>query len=125
MPTSFKRRLATMITNRELPAGTVLTAKFKKTAFTCEVVVDGEGKRTYRLADGKTFTSPSAAGSAVMNGVACNGWRFWTVLGEEPAPTSEPAPKATRTQTAAAAKPKTVVQIKKMRKQEGCPEGEV
>src|SRR5690349_2124282 len=99
------------ITNRELPTGTTLTAKFKKATFTCEVVVDGEGKRTYRLADGKAFTSPSAAGSAVMNGIACNGWRFWSVQGDEPARTGETAPKATRTRTANAAKPKTVVQI--------------
>src|SRR4051794_16088993 len=102
------------ITNRELPGGTTLVAKHKKTTFTCTVEVDGEGKRTYKLADGKSFTSPSAAGSAVMNGISCNGWRFWSIQGDEPAPTSEPAPKATRTPTATGAKPKTVVQIKKL-----------
>jgi hypothetical protein len=37
------------------------------------------------LEDGKRFTSPSAAGSAVMGGTACNGWRFWAVEGEAPA----------------------------------------
>jgi len=28
----------------------------------------------YRLDDGRKFKSPSAAGSAVMGGKACNGW---------------------------------------------------
>ena len=33
----------------------------------------------YRLADGKEFKSPSSAGSEVMGGSACNGWRFWSL----------------------------------------------
>src|SRR5258707_8952055 len=92
------------ITNRELPGGTTLVARHKKTTFTCEVVVDGEGKRRYRLPDGKAFTSPSAAGSAIMNGVACNGWRFWSVQGEEPA-AAETTPTQAKTRTPRAPKP--------------------
>jgi hypothetical protein len=47
------------------------------------VVAGEKGKVVYRLKGGREFTSPSAAGSAVMGGVACNGWRFWTVEGQE------------------------------------------
>jgi hypothetical protein len=65
-------------------------------------VVEGEGGGLrYRLEDGREFKSPSAAGSAVMGGVACNGWRFWSLAGEgkAPAPKKErkaAAPKAER-----------------------------
>jgi hypothetical protein len=38
----------------------------------------------YRLDDGTEHRSPSSAGKAAMDGVACNGWRFWTVEGTEP-----------------------------------------
>jgi hypothetical protein len=38
-----------------------------------EVVKTDDGIR-YRLDDGRKFKSPSAAGSAVMGGKACNGW---------------------------------------------------
>ncbi|HET7738334.1 MAG TPA: hypothetical protein VFK32_07155 [Tepidiformaceae bacterium] len=44
-----------------------------------------------RLADGTFYSSLSAAGSAVMDGVACNGWRFWSIDGE-----GEPAHKQAR-----------------------------
>jgi len=43
-----------------------------------------EGLR-YRLEDGREFKSPSSAGSAIMGGSACNGWRFWSVAGTEAA----------------------------------------
>lgn len=124
-----------MITNRELPGGTTLAAKFKKTAYTCEVVVDDGGKRSYRLPDGRTFGSPSAAGTAITE-TACNGWRFWSVEGEEPAPALAPKedkPARTKRGPSAAAAPKTrtqtgkrvTMQIKRARSQEGCTEGEV
>ena len=48
------------------------------------------GKRRYRLTDGREFASPSAAGKAVMGGTACNGWRFWSVAGAEPAAGATP-----------------------------------
>ena len=38
-----------VITNRELPAGTVLAARFKKQDYTCSVEADGEGKRSYLI----------------------------------------------------------------------------
>ena len=84
--------------NRNLEPGTVLTARYKKQARTCEVVQTDEGLR-YRLDDGTEHKSPSSAGKAAMGGVACNGWRFWSLQGMEPArkPKAEkPAmPKAT------------------------------
>jgi hypothetical protein len=45
---------------------------------TCEVVKTEEGLR-FRLDDGTEHRSPSSAGKAAMSGVACNGWRFWSV----------------------------------------------
>ena len=82
------------ITNRELPIGTRLAADYKKTRYVCTVEKAEEGEGVlFALEDGKRFKSPSAAGSAVMGGTACNGWRFWTVEGEEP-PAKEPKPRA-------------------------------
>jgi hypothetical protein len=109
------------IQNRDLPAGTRLVAKYKKQAFVCTVEEDAEGKRTY-VVDGKAFTSPSAAGSHVMGGTACNGWRFWSVEGEEPPSTEKPVnqPKANGPK---AKKPAKL--ISKTPNQKGAPEGEV
>ena len=73
------------IEDRNLKAGTKLVARYKGEEHTAEVVKTDEGLR-YRLADGREFKSPSSAGSAIMNGSACNGWRFWSVAGEEPKP---------------------------------------
>jgi hypothetical protein len=53
--------------NRELPAGTVLTAKYKKQAYSCTVEVDGAGKRSYLVGE-KRFNSPSAASSSITGG---------------------------------------------------------
>ena len=61
----------------KLAAGTVLVAKYKGTEYRATVVAGEDGRRRFRLADGQEFKSPSSAGSAVMGGVACNGWRFW------------------------------------------------
>ena len=65
----------------KLAAGTMLIAKYKGAEHCCEVVAGEDGKRRFRLEDGREFRSPSSAGSAVMDGVACNGWRFWSVAG--------------------------------------------
>jgi hypothetical protein len=85
--------------NRNLEAGTRLVARYKKQEYTATVVEGEGGGLRYRLEDGREFKSPSAAGSAVMGGVACNGWRFWSLAGEgkAAAPKKErkaPAPKA-------------------------------
>ena len=92
-----------MIEDRNLKPGTVLVARYKKRDHRAEVVAGAGGKVVYRLKDGREFSSPSAAGSAVMGGVACNGWRFWSVEGAETKPTKT-AKKASRPK--AATKPK-------------------
>ena len=88
--------------NRNVEPGTVLTARYKGKDRTCEVVQTDDGLR-YRLDDGTEHKSPSSAGKAAMGGVACNGWRFWSLAGtEKPArkanaaakPKAEPKPKA-------------------------------
>ena len=76
------------IENRELAAGTRLVARYKKQDRTCEVVETPDGPR-YRLDDGTEHRSPSSAGKAAMDGVACNGWRFWSIEGTEPKPKAE------------------------------------
>ncbi len=80
------------IEDRKLEAGTRLVARYKKQDRTCEVVETTEGLR-YRLDDGTEHRSPSSAGKAAMDGVACNGWRFWSVEGTEK-PKREPKAKA-------------------------------
>src|SRR3972149_3456379 len=72
------------IEDRNLKAGTKLTARYKGQEHTAEVVKTEEGLR-YRLEDGREFKSPSSAGSTIMGGSACNGWRFWSVAGTEAA----------------------------------------
>ena len=77
------------IENRELAAGTRLVARYKKTDRVCEVVETAEGLR-YQLDDGTEHKSPSSAGKAAMDGVSCNGWRFWSVEGTVPKPKADP-----------------------------------
>ena len=67
--------------NRNLAVGARLVARYKGETYTAEVV-NSDGGGRYRLADGREFKSPSAAGSAVMGGMACNGWRFWSLADE-------------------------------------------
>jgi hypothetical protein len=67
-------------------------ARYKKQDRTCEVVETAGGLR-YRLDDGTEHRSPSSAGKAAMDGVACNGWRFWSIEGTEK-PKREPKAKA-------------------------------
>ena len=95
------------ITNRELAPGTILTATLKKTVYQAEVVETPDGIR-YRV-NGKEYKSPSAAGSAVMNGVACNGWRFWSVEGgETPLTDAERLAMVAKTVTAPGPKGRTI-----------------
>ena len=102
--------------NRSLEAGTRLVARYKDQTYSAEVVHTEDGLR-YRLEDGREFKSPSAAGSAVMGGVACNGWRFWSLEGQEPArkePKANGKGKRSKFRT-----------IKKLPNQQGLEEGQV
>ncbi len=107
------------IENRDLRPGQTLIAKYKGKEHRASVVAGKEGRVAYRLKDGREFTSPSAAGSAVMGGVACNGWRWWSVDGAETKKPAKAAKKAA-SKTKAAAKPKG----KKGRKVAGGGNGE-
>ena len=93
--------------NRNLEPGTVLVARYKKQDRTCEVVQTDDGLR-YRLDDGTEHKSPSSAGKAAMGGVACNGWRFWSLKGTEPArkPKAEKPAKTQAKKPAAKTAPK-------------------
>ena len=110
------------IENRNLEPGTVLAARYKKQDRTCEVVQTDDGLR-YRLDDGTEHKSPSSAGKAAMAGVACNGWRFWTVQGTETPkrePKAKPEPKAERKPKAE--KPAKVPAAKKATKKSAKPQ---
>jgi hypothetical protein len=104
------------IENRELTAGTRLVARYKKEEYWATVVEGEKGGLRYRLEDGREFKSLSSAGSAVTGGVACNGWRFWSVAEEGKAP----APKAAR-KAAKDANKKGL--FERLPDQEGQPEG--
>ena len=66
------------IASRDLPVGTTLRARYKGRTYHLTVIDIGGGRRRFRLQDGRDFRSPSGAGRAVMGGIACNGWRFWS-----------------------------------------------
>jgi len=69
-----------VIENRDaVVAGTKLTATYKKQQYACTVDADKDGKLAF-VYDGKSYNSPSSAGTAVI-GTACNGWRFWSIEG--------------------------------------------
>ena len=112
------------ITNGNLPVGTRLVADYKKTRYVCTVEQAEEGEGVvYALEDGKKFKSPSAAGSAVMGGTACNGWRFWTVEGEEPEAKEKPA-KAKRPKAENGASKRVFTNLRLTPHQRGVPEGQ-
>lgn len=71
------------IKDRNLIAGTELTARYKGFSYSCKVK-DGDDGLVFVLEDGRQFNSLSSAGGAVMNGKAVNGWRFWSVTREQP-----------------------------------------
>ena len=81
------------IEDRNLAVGTKLVARYKGQEYMAEVVETEEGVR-YRLEDGREFKSPSSAGSAVMGGSACNGWRFWSLAASEEARPKKTSKKA-------------------------------
>jgi hypothetical protein len=110
--------------NRTLPVETRLVARYKGYSYHCVVTSRGDDKVSFTLdcpdhpdLHGKEFKSPSSAGSAVMGGVACNGWRFWSLEGQEPA-RKEPKGKGK-------AKGSKFRVIKKLPNQQGLEEGQV
>lgn len=89
------------IEDRNLKAGTKLVARYKGQDYGCMVMEgDEKGGPRFMLDDlddnrlsSMVFKSLSAAGSEVMGGNACNGWRFWSVEGQEPRPRQSKATK--------------------------------
>src|SRR5688500_13037219 len=103
------------IENRNLAVGTKITGKYRKLTYRGEVIQTEEGLR-YRLADGRDFKSLSSAGTAVTGG-PINGWKFWSVAGEEAAGQHD----ETKTEQP---KPSNGV-IRRTPNQKGAPEGQV
>ena len=107
-----------------LVPGTELVGRYKRTQFTATVREDGIYVEPAPLTPATAadphgpFKSLSAAAKAVMGGISANGWRFWSLAGSEPS--ARPVPEKAK-----AASARSLVQIKKRRKQEGCPDGEV
>jgi len=103
--------------NRNLEPGTTLVARYKKQERTCEVVQTDEGVR-FRLDDGTEHRSPSSAGKAAMGGVACNGWRFWSLQGDLK-PAKEPKAKKAKSEKPAKAPAKKPAAKKSAKKGKG------
>ena len=122
-----------MIENRELAVGTRLVARYKKQDYFAEVVlaegaeegrpIAGRTVLRFRLEDGREFQSPSAAGSAVMGGQACNGWRFWSPAGEGAG--AQEAEVKSKAQSKRKARANGKQLLRRMEAQEGVPEGQV
>ena len=91
------------IENRNLKAGTKLVATYKGNNYGAEVV-KGTGGLLYRLGDDREFKSPSSAGSAIMGGKACNGWKFWSI-----AEAARPTVKTSKTRAEQAKPPAVLV----------------
>jgi len=108
------------IENRELEAGTKLVARYKGTLHTLLVLKDEGGKPGFELDNGTIYRSLSKAGSAVMGGTACNGWRFWTPEGELPEKSARVATEAPTGRTG-----KQVKLIRRVPNQKGVDDGRV
>ncbi len=67
------------ILNRSLEVGTRLVGSYRKERYVCTVEQEEDGKLVYVLEDGRRSKSPSSAASALMDGKAVNGWRFWSL----------------------------------------------
>ena len=110
------------IENRNLPVGTRIWANYKKTRYVCTVEAgEEEGALAFVLEDGSRHKSASAAGSKVMGGKAVNGWRFWTVEGDEPEAKAAPEAKPERKPRGSRKKPSKT--IFKTPSQDGVAEG--
>ncbi len=110
------------ITNRNLQPGTRLVATYKKIEYSALVLEDGRIRVDSDAADQPEFKSLSAAGSAIMGGIACNGWRFWSVDGDDAGGAQRAARVATE-QIEAAQKPKGKKLITRVPNQKGVPDG--
>lgn len=83
------------ITDRNaIREGMTLTANYKGETHEVLVLADEQGRLAFEYRN-QIFKSPSSAGSAIMGGIACNGWRFFSIAGEAPdKPVTTRAPRA-------------------------------
>ncbi len=73
------------IENRNLEPGTRLVGRYKGKTTVCLVEAGEEGKVVFRVeGEDKTYSSLSSAATEITKG-PINGWKFWTVEGQEPA----------------------------------------
>ena len=123
-----------VIENRTLAGGEEFVARYKGTEH--RVVVLGDEATGFGFevdGDGKIHKSLSAAGSAVMGGTACNGWRFWSRAGElpearvkaerKPKATDAPDPEPATPRAAKERKSSVLRVIRKIPNQKGVEEG--
>jgi hypothetical protein len=111
------------IENRMLTPGTKLVATYKKQSFVCDVVEDG-GDVRYRVSgEEKLPKSPSSAASAVMGGIAANGWRFWTLANATEPATAEVPCATPPVPTLVGKPPKLTRFISRTPNQKGVEEG--
>ena len=110
-----------VIEKTELAAGLVLTGRYKGQEHKV-LVLGNEADLSFELDGATVYKSLSSAAKAAMGGgsASANGWRFFSIAGGEPA---REAPE--RKSKAKATGSRTVTQIKKRRKQEGCSVAEV
>jgi len=107
------------ISNREIKSGMVLTGKYHKVEYTCEVV-EKDGKLVYRVM-GEDYKSISAAGSSVT-GHPCNGWVFWSESTPKAEEVSQPV-QTDATENEAIVDKKSV--CRRNPNQKGVPQGQV
>jgi len=126
------------IQDRNLAPGTKLVARYKGQNHTAEVVevqtlpkgmlpkdapADPDprlvGKLVYRLANGREFGSPSAAGTGIT-GLSCNGWTFWSVDdgGEATGPVQSTRTRAPRAKVPPAPPPRPRRRASKVQSEE-------
>ena len=79
-----------------LAPGTEFVANYKKTRYTATVREDGiyVDPPPPPAFERQPFKTLSGAGRAVMGGIACNGWRFWSLANGEPTARTAKAAKA-------------------------------
>lgn len=109
-------------TNRNLPAGTVLAARYKGQTYRC-TVLEHEGKLAFSLEDNSIHPSVSAAASKVMGGISANGWRFWSLEGDLPLETEKSISPRKGHARNASVPSRAVKVIKRLPNQKGTPEG--
>jgi len=68
------------IHDRDLKPGTQIAARYKGETFSAEIVQSGDSIAI--MLDDRSFSSLSAAGSAITGGTRVNGWVFWSLADE-------------------------------------------